>query len=304
MTSQVPLLKTQQVADVLGVSVSTAKRWIDSGALRASRTVGRHRLVEWTEVLAFARRQGLSASMLPPGDDAAGEPVVDDRTRDALAEALASGDSTRAKAIVHAAYAADPDAVSLADDLVRPVMERIGHGWEAGSVEIYQEHHASQSVQAAITELIERLTRARPRGSPLALGATPEGDLYTLSLLLGELLLREAGWDVRNLGPNLPLRSLSRAVVKYRPRLVFLSVNRLDDAERFVEAYRPFHQAASSVDAAVVLGGRALGPDLRPRLIYASFGERMAHLAEFAKRLAPPADVGKGPGGPSGPSHP
>ncbi len=39
------LLKTQQVADALGISVSTLKRWVDAGQLAASRTVGRHRLI-------------------------------------------------------------------------------------------------------------------------------------------------------------------------------------------------------------------------------------------------------------------
>ena len=46
---------------------------------------------------------------------------------------------------------------------------------------------------------------------------------------------------------------------------------------------------------AVILGGRALGADLRARLDYASFGERMAHLAEFARGLSP---AGRPPAGP------
>ena len=41
--------------------------------------------------------------------------------------------------------------------------------------------------------------------------------------------------------------------------------------------------------AAVILGGRAFDPELRSRLMYASFGDRMAHLAEFARRMLPVA---------------
>jgi hypothetical protein len=33
----------------------------------------------------------------------------------------------------------------------------------------------------------------------------------------------------------------------------------------------------------VIVGGQALSQDLRSKLVYASFGDRMAHLAEFAR---------------------
>jgi hypothetical protein len=177
------------------------------------------------------------------------------------------------------------------------VMEQIGHDWMLGTLDVFQEHQASQVVAGAVSELIERAARAVPASTPalapapapLALGTTPEGDLYTLAILLGELALREAGWAVRNLGPNLPLGSLARAVAEYRPRLVFLSVNHRADAGRFLRDYVAFHQAATAAGAAVVIGGRALGPELRARLPYHCFGERLAHLVEFGRLLAPRA---------------
>ena len=64
MTLADPLLKTRSVADALGVSVSTVKRWVDSGVLRGSRTVGRHRLVPFSEAVRFARGQGLPLGKL------------------------------------------------------------------------------------------------------------------------------------------------------------------------------------------------------------------------------------------------
>jgi len=284
------LLKTQQVAEALGFSVSTIKRWVDLVILPAIRTEGGHRLIRLGDALRFARQKGLPVRKL---EQLAGGALVmvaaggiDDGTRAALLEALQTGESGRARAILHAAGA---DAVLLADHLVRPVMEQVGHGWTVGTLDVFQEHQASQVVAGAITELIERSVRSVPTPAPLALGATPEGDHYTLALLLGELALRQAGWDVRNLGSDLPLGSLARAVHTYRPRLVFLSVNHLAGAGRFLRAYLAFHKDAEAAGTAVVVGGRALGPELRARLPYHSFGERLAHLVEFARLLAPPA---------------
>ena len=43
--------------------------------------------------------------------------------------------------------------------------------------------------------------------------------------------------------------------------------------------------------AAVILGGEALNTQLRSQLIYSAFGDRMIHMAEFARRFALKAGV-------------
>lgn len=294
MTAPEPLLKTQQVAEALGVSVSSIKRWADVGALRVARTQGKHRLIALSEAIRFARSKGFPQAALDLLSAPAVETVggIDGRLCDRLTGALRRGDVRRGRGMIVSAYAAGCGAEALADQLIRPVMETIGHGWEDGSLDVFHEHMASQVVASALTELNEQASRSLQAPAPLALGATPEGDPYILPLLLGELTLREQGWDVRNLGVNLPLRSLGAAVRDYRPALTFLSVNYLTDPDGFVKDYLSFYRSAADAGTAVVLGGRALGPDLRARLVYAGFGDRMAHLAEFARRLAPGARAG------------
>jgi MerR family transcriptional regulator, light-induced transcriptional regulator len=289
MPTQDPLLKTQQVAEALGVSVSTIKRWVDAGVLRATRTVGMHRLIRHSEAVRFAHAQGLPVAALEalsaPGTTAVG--ALDGSLRESLVEALERGDAGRGRGLIASAYASGCGAAALSDQFIRPVMERIGHAWAAGTIDVYQEHQASLIVATALGELNSRLSRSVPADAPLAIGAAPPGDPYILAVLAGELVLRESGWDVKNLGVGLPLRSLSAAVLRFRPRLVFLCVNHLDDPEQFCREYHDFHTATAPAGAAVAVGGRALGPDLRARLVYASFGERMAHLNEFARRVAP-----------------
>jgi MerR family transcriptional regulator, light-induced transcriptional regulator len=137
-----------------------------------------------------------------------------------------------------------------------------------------------------LVELVERVGKTQSEDAPLALGAAIEGDANILSPLIGELVLRELGWRVRNFGMNVPLRSLANASLQSRPRLVFLSINYLADEERFLREYQAFHEVATMIDVAVIVAGHALKPAIRSRMVYASFGERMAHLAEFAKRLS------------------
>ena len=298
MTMGDRLLRTRQVATALGVSPSTVKRWVDLGILRASRTVGKHRLIASSETLRFARQRGMPhAGLEGPEAVAVASGAIDDRVREALGGALCEGRAVEATALIRSFHESGQGATALGDLLIRPVMEQIGHGWMVGLIDVYQEHHATQIVAAALTDLIARAPRP-PDGPdvPLALGAAAEGDMSSLPVLLGELVLRELGWRVHNLGAHLPLRSLANAVGDHRPRLVFLTINH--------------HERYPSIPAGVSVvprgrrgeprrrhpGGRALGPELRAELVFASFGDRMAHLSEFAKRLLGAADAASSPG--------
>ena len=285
MAEQETFLKTQQVADALGVSVSTIKRWVDVGSIEATRTMGKHRLVALSSALKFARDEKFPTGNLLAMSGHPRVAAIDESLVEALLEALKFGKVGETSEIIQAAFLATRDAVSLADDLIRPLMQRVGQLWLVGAWDVYQEHQATLALANTLTDLISKSPRPGGPRRPLAIGAAPEGDVYTLPCLLGEMVLREVGWDVRNLGPNLPLRSLASAIREYRPKLVFLSTSVVADRAQFLQNYAYFYEAATQVRAAIIVGGRALDADLRSRLVYASFGDRMAHLAEFGRQL-------------------
>jgi excisionase family DNA binding protein len=294
-------LKTQTVARALGLGVSTVKRWVDAGSIKAVRTAGKHRLIPRAEAIRVARGLGIDPTVLLriegiPSAEFAG---FDETSCDRLCQLFREGKSRQASVLIHSIYNSGCGAVTLADQVIRPAMTRIGHGWMAGILDIYEEHQASHVVASALTELIARVAGEQPASGPLALGATTEGDPYVLSSLLAELALREMGWEVRNLGVNLPLRSLANATLQYRPKLVVLSINYLRDPDGFVGEYRSFYETATRCGTAVILGGQALVDDLRSRLVYTAFGDRMIILAEFARRLAAvTSDAGQSPAEP------
>ncbi len=175
-------LKTQQVAQALGVSVSSIKRWVDTGVLEATRTVGKHRLVLLSSALSFARRENfpvtelLAMSSASPTTAAA----VDDQLRELLFNTLKQGDDRLASSLIMSAYQAHSSVVELADQLIRPTMERIGHAWFLGQWDIYEEHQATRLIASTLAGINYSLIQAAGFSLPLALGASPEGDPYLL----------------------------------------------------------------------------------------------------------------------------
>ncbi len=53
------LVSPTEAAELLGVSESSVRRWIDAGLMKAYRTIGNHRRVELEELRRFASERGL-----------------------------------------------------------------------------------------------------------------------------------------------------------------------------------------------------------------------------------------------------
>ncbi len=286
------LLKTSEIAHILGVSSSTIKRWVDWQQLPATRTVGKHRLIPLSGAYEFAINRNLPLDGFGPfleeldnDTQQPKQPIVRPELS-AVIESLLEGRANRFKDLILTARATGMDTVELADELIRPAMQEVGHRWEQNNLDIYQEHHASRIIESSLMDLIRRQPPPLPE-APLALGCSPAGDLYTIAGLFSELLLRELGWDVVNLGPNLPWTSIAKAIRVQRPKLAWISVAHVVDSDDFVDGYQSFYSAISRTQTAIIIGGSALSTDLRSRIVAASFGDRMSHMREFALQIHP-----------------
>jgi excisionase family DNA binding protein len=279
-------LSPQQVAEALGVSVTTVKRWVDEGVLPAQRTAGGHRRMLLCEVLRLVRAGNwphIDLTLLT-GPLPVAEGLAADQWAVCFHEALMAGDSERAGSLLQDASQAGLRLEELADEIIAPVLARIGQDWVGGSLDVYLEHRATWTCLLALQSLRRRFEI--PSGDrPLALGGAPEGDPYLLAPLLIELLLLENGWRVVNLGPDTPLLSMRRALLELRPRLVWLSCGWVADVESFLGGYRDLVAEARRLDVAVAVGGRAVGT-LRTCLPCDCSGEKLRVLTDFVRELA------------------
>jgi excisionase family DNA binding protein len=278
-----------EAARALGISVSTLKRWVDSGVLPAHKTVGGHRKLERSEVLALVRTKAVpqgdlgTLTAVSPRNRRAGVQSIADE----MLAALLEGDQAMVSAIIGRAYRSGVAIEALADGVIAPVMQRIGHDWENARIEIWHEHRGTQLCAAALYDLKRDMESRAERNRPVALGGAPEGDPYLLPTLLAEMVLLDAGWLPVQLGPNIPLSSLVQALQKLRPKLVWLSISHITDMPGFRSEYHEFHRQAQRNGVAVAIGGRALSESLRAAIPYTAHGDKLGHLAAFAKILHP-----------------
>jgi excisionase family DNA binding protein len=282
-------VSTAQVAAALGVSVTTVKRWVDEGILPAQKTPGGHRKLLLADVLRVVREGNfphLDLGRLDLPELERGLPETAGLAA-RLLEALHAGDTGAARALVQETHSAGLAVVALADEVVAPAMAQLGDEWARGRIDVLHEHRATQISAAAMYELKSVLEVSVGPDRPVAVGGGPERDPYLLANLLAEMVLLEAGWQPVNFGPNTPLVSFCKAIGKFQPRLLWLSVSYLDDPAGFSAQYQELYREAVRAGAAVAVGGRALTESVRATLPYTTFGDGMSHLAAFARSLHP-----------------
>jgi len=278
---------TATVARALGVSVSTVKRWVDDGILPAHKTAGGHRKLLIADVLELARRTDLPhADLSQLTDDRRGTKIAAGvNIGEELHSALISSDGDKVRGLIFGGYRRGISVADIADQAVAPAMAAIGSEWETGKIDVMEEHRASQLCASVLYELKAKLEERAARNRPRAVGAAPEDDFSVLPTLLAQMTLLDAGWDAVNLGPDTPFKSLARAIVELRPRLVWVSISHLGAEDAFVTAYRDFYRHAEAAQVPVAIGGSGLKEAVRARIPYTTYGDRLGHLAAFARTL-------------------
>ncbi len=274
-------LSPRELADALGVSESSLKRWVDSGKIAAFRTDGGHRRITVNEAVRFVRETQTPIArpeLLGLPELAAVQAMTLGRA-DRLLDFLLAGDAVGARGFLLSRYLSGTGIAELADGPIREAMQALGELWRHQDSGVFVEHQATDTCIQAVAHLRNMLSS--PPNAPLALGAAPEDDPYILPSFLAAMVATVSGLRTINLGPDTPLAALQHAVQHHRPSLIWMSASTPVHSARARAISRWLGSLTSTV---TVVGGRhgsslAGAPGVR-------HVETMAQLAELATKVA------------------
>ena len=150
------------------------------------------------------------------------DPSRAERWRTALSLALYAGELDHARDIVREA-SEDMPVVSMLDDVLAPAMHNIGMLWELNDITVADEHLATFVAHRLLGEVAAALMVAAPGTRPRVLLATPPAERHTFGLMMANDVLHGAGYETVMLGPGVPNRDLSAALLRHQPEIVALS---------------------------------------------------------------------------------
>ena len=196
-------ISLHDVAEALHVHYMTAYRYVREGIL-PGRKVGRSWFVRKSDVDKFQHGEGLSA-ITEEGK----------RTQAPWAERLEArlieGDERGALEVFEAALRAGHDLRFLYLQVLSPALVAIGYRWEQGELGIFVEHRASNIAMRLMSQIGSRFARRGVSKGTIIMGA-PAGEEHALAIAMLADLVRSEGWDVHDLGGNMPAESFAQAV--------------------------------------------------------------------------------------------
>ena len=238
-----------EAAVMLDVHYMTAYRYVRLGLLPAHKAAG-----TWRVLLHDLREfQGLNPQPLDAEASLKKNVVWWER----LEARLLAGDGSGAWAVVEAALVAGVSLEDIYTKVLSPAMVNIGDQWARGDLEIYHEHQASAIVGRIMGRLGPRFVgRGRTKGS-IIVGA-PEGEHHDLVVSMVADLLRQRGWEVFDLGADLPAHSFI-AAVKNTPEVAAACVSITSPTARDAARKLIFSLREAAGDAVpIYIGGAAV----------------------------------------------
>lgn len=142
----------------------------------------------------------------------------------------------------------------LLQEVVHPLMERIGDLWHHGALRIADEHMATAVVRSFVGNFIAGCQV--PAAAPHALATTPEGQMHEIGALLASAVAAAEGWNSTYLGPNLPAEEIAGAAARKGARAVLLSIVHPEDDPRLGNELVKLRRLLGR-DAVLLAGGRA-----------------------------------------------
>jgi len=269
------VLTLHEAALLLGVHYMTAYRYVRLGLLDAEKVSGTWQ-VKMSDLDAF--RAGLGPTPVDPESRRRRAPWAE-----RLEARLIAGDAKGAWGVVEAALAGGTELDQVYLDILAPAMQSIGARWAAGELDISVEHRATGIAFRIIGQLGPRFSRrGRTRGTVLV--GAPAGERHSLPLAIVADLLRGEGWEVSDLGADMPADSFIHAALEFSDlAAVGVSVTNPDCLEAASELCHAL-KAAVGEEVYVAVGGAAVRDVQHARELGADGWASSAR--EFARQLS------------------
>ena len=225
------MISSDDVAKILGVNVATIKRWTDSGKLDCVKTAGGHRKFLLRHLAAFAMEHEKYAqrlSVLPLDTQISLE--LSDQILKAdfpkliphVLERAIHCDQKTIKTILDGLYMVHQDLAAIYDDLLTPVLHRIGDLWMSGKLSVTEEHLASQTIRDGIIKLQDVVLQPDVIvGNAFVL--TLSNELHDIPAKMVQHLLELRGYQVLYSGQKTPAGDTLSVFESFHPDRVYLS---------------------------------------------------------------------------------
>ena len=263
-------LNSKQVADIIGVNISTLKRWTDNGTLGCDKTAGGHRKFTMNHIRDYYKNNPDANNNTDLKIEDISQKqlfgLIQKRNFKKLAEKLAQSsleaEETTVSNIINGLYM---NGVPVAD-LLDYVVDVAGHIIESqlnNNEIVHTEAYVSRQL---LTRVVDGLCSEMPNGKfngKSGMCVNFEDNLPDIGVVMSEVVLRHNGYNVFNTGSHAELGDLLSVIQKKKIDIVLFYLCNLqccnavvvENIEKTKEHIKEIVKVAKKINVKVLFGG-------------------------------------------------
>ena len=263
MKEEIQYFNSHDAAKILGVNVSTIKRWTDEGKLECIKSIGGHRkfmMDHFTEFLGKNNKKVSKINVFPIESDSdleIGHHILKgnfDFLIDYVLEQAFLSHRGRVQYVMNGLYLSQYPLYEIYDKLITRVLYKIGSEWESGNKSITEEHIATQTIRDSIVRL-QGIIRIPQKKIGKALCLNLSNEMHDIALKMVDHILELKGFRVLFSGQITPLMKMEQVFKTFKPERVYISSTMVDNPELTQSEFNEICQLSDTHKAEVYIGG-------------------------------------------------
>ena len=272
-------LNSKEVSDILGINISTLKRWTENGTIGCHKTAGGHRKFTMQNIREYYREnkkasKNFDVTLANFEHKKIYELIKKKNYLDLshrLANASIESDEETVKTIISGSYMNNIAVETLFDEVIDPgsmIVENALH-------QDYLSHAEAFISRKIITRAVEALNNNKPNGSyngKNGLCVNFEDNLPDLGVVMSEFVLRHNGYNVFNTGSHAELGDLNKVIKNKKVDLIVFYLCNMqccmsvvgDNIKKTAKQVYSIYQTSEELNVRVIFGG--LGLELLPEI--------------------------------------
>ena len=177
------------------------------------------------------------------------------------------------------------EALELVDEALIPALDIVGNKYEKGTLYLPQLLQAASAAQSAFEEI--KTAIAKKGGTSESKGriviATVKGDVHDIGKNIVKVILENYGFEVIDLGRDVPVETVVNTVREKNVHLVGLSALMTTTLKSMEETIAALH--AAKLDCKIMVGGAVLTPEYAEKIGAAWYAKAAKRSADIAKEF-------------------
>lgn len=209
--------------------------------------------------------------------------------RQNLHNAVMKGNRRGIVELTNAALSAGEEPNNLLNEVLLPAINAVGDLFDKGKYFLPQLIASAEAMKLSI-EVLEPLLQKDASGEdmPVVIIATVEGDIHDIGKNLVALMLKNHGFNVIDLGKDVPKEAIVTAAKEYNAKFIALSALMTTTMQRMRDVVE--YAKIEGVDAKIMIGGAVITQEYAEEIGADGFARDAAEAVRVTKRLL--ADTG------------